>query len=537
MKMITKLFIGLIVIGVLTIMTGLVGTLITNQFGDEIYSYKNEQVPRINLLTRFRQTEADLANTISTILLLKTQLILLKEISPDIINQQTSKIDTENKKASDLQIKLQQYKEQLISSTPELSNSIKSTVELVEFTEKLLAIPITAENTLNIIKKKEQFESIKEKLRAALEQQRNATISNLNKQQNDFENINNHAKQAIQISSLVIFISIIILVLFFKYRLSNPLIQLIHGVKAVRRGDYNTYIDINSQDEIGQLVKVFNQMTHAVKQLIEDRDKATLAERKRADQLAQTNNRLKDVQQSLVQSSKLASIGELASGVGHELNNPLFVVVGAAEQIRMLIEDSESLDFKEIESLLDMIDSHCDRMEVIINHLRKFSRKSEESFSEVNINNVIQSSFTLLSQQLILRNIQVIRALSEEKPRVLGDPNLLEQVLINLLNNARDAVEMLPKDATDRFINVISEIRDNNVIIKVADSGPGIPEEIKSKIFDAFFSTKEVGKGTGLGLSISHSIIVDQHQGSFDVQSEPNRGTIFTISIPEYKDQ
>ena len=251
---------------------------------------------------------------------------------------------------------------------------------------------------------------------------------------------------------------------------------------------------------------------------------------------------LKSTQAQLVQSAKLASIGELAAGIVHELNQPLMVIRGYAQS---LLKDPQPMP-NQVKGL-KLIEKNTGRMTNIINHLRAFSRQSHSNFKPVQVNKIIDDAFLIIGEQLRLREIKTIKNLASDLPLVSGDPNKLEQVFLNLVTNARDAIDekrgnTLTVGANDAesHLKLPGELevttrsangRNGSVEIFIKDSGCGIPEEMADKIFDPFFTTKEVDKGTGLGLSISYGII-KEHKAEIDVAETGPQGTTFRIRIP-----
>jgi len=267
-----------------------------------------------------------------------------------------------------------------------------------------------------------------------------------------------------------------------------------------------------------------------LKKEIEQRSKAE------AD-LGQAYNELKGTQAQLVQTAKLASIGELAAGVAHELNQPLMAIRTLAQ---VLLRSFQKLPSGGLEEHLKTIERNTGRMMSIINHLRIFSRQSPVSYADVNVNDVINDALLMVSEQLRLRNIEVHKTLGQERLCCTGNPNQLEQVFINLITNARDAITSKAETETDyhgrlEIIARFSADRKHGIEIIFRDNGSGISPENINRLFDPFFTTKEVGKGTGLGLSISYGIIKD-HGGSIAVTGTSSEGTTFTIYLPEKKD-
>jgi C4-dicarboxylate-specific signal transduction histidine kinase len=235
---------------------------------------------------------------------------------------------------------------------------------------------------------------------------------------------------------------------------------------------------------------------------------------------------LREKQEQLVQAGKLATLGELTTGVAHELNNPLnnigLFVGNAVDLIELGATDTKRI-IGEMERAMQQVRKATE----IISHLRTFGRAAPFSRDPVSLRVVLEQALSLMQEQLRLRNIEVTLDLGGDEPVVLGNPLQLEQVFVNLLTNARDAIADSPR----RTIRISVAIQSPMVEIAFADSGPGIPVGLEHRIFDPFFTTKEVGKGTGLGLSITYGIIKDLG-GSISVASPPGEGATFLIRLP-----
>lgn len=242
---------------------------------------------------------------------------------------------------------------------------------------------------------------------------------------------------------------------------------------------------------------------------------------------------LREKQQQLVQASKLASMGELSSGIAHELNNPLFAVSGHTEIMQMRLERDFPEAYRAVAPSIENMIIATDKMRQIINHIRIFARQEQMVFSEHSINTVVHSSLLLMQEQLRMHNITLTLKLDPTVPNIRCAPNRLEQVLINLLSNSRDAIndKRLLDSTIQGHISIETTYDSRHLTIRFRDNGIGIPHKEIDKIYDPFFSTKEVGKGTGLGLSISYSII-QEHHGTIDVHSEMNAFTKFEIRLP-----
>jgi len=235
---------------------------------------------------------------------------------------------------------------------------------------------------------------------------------------------------------------------------------------------------------------------------------------------------LRDKQEQLVQAGKLATLGELTTGVAHELNNPLnnigLFMGNALDLIALGVTDKEHIA-RELQNAMRQVRKATE----IISHLRTFGRVAPVSRELVSMNQVIGRALSLMQEQLRLREIEVELDVSAQRAVVIGSPIQLEQVLINLLTNARDALAESPR----KIIRISCEVRDGIVDLAFSDTGPGIPEGLERRIFDPFFTTKEVGRGTGLGLSITYGI-VKEHGGTIAVANRPGEGATFLIRLP-----
>lgn len=235
---------------------------------------------------------------------------------------------------------------------------------------------------------------------------------------------------------------------------------------------------------------------------------------------------LRDKQEQLIQAGKLATLGELTTGVAHELNNPLNNIGLFLGNVIDLIELGQP-DRERVLRELSNAQQQVHKATEIISHLRTFGRAATVSREPIRLNQVIERSLALMHEQLRLRTIGVTLALCPDEPIVLGNAIQLEQVFINVLTNARDAVAEQP----DKRIAIRCGVTDDLIQVMFLDSGPGIPAGLEQRIFDPFFTTKEVGAGTGLGLSITYGII-KEHGGTIIVTNGDNGGALFTIQLP-----
>ena len=242
----------------------------------------------------------------------------------------------------------------------------------------------------------------------------------------------------------------------------------------------------------------------------------------------------------LIQAGKMATVGQMATGVAHELNQPLNVLRLGCDYLVKKTKSGQTLSLENLVEVTAEFKSSIERASRIINHLREFGRKSDETMMSMDINVPIQSVFSLLGTQLSARDIRCDLDLAENLPSIFGDANRLEQVFINLVLNARDAILGKEKDlhAEDKtkpkIIRIASFLDDQHVIVTVSDTGPGVPDALRLKVFEPFFTTKESGEGTGLGLSISYGII-KEHRGTIEVQTAQEGGALFRVAFPAMK--
>ena len=238
--------------------------------------------------------------------------------------------------------------------------------------------------------------------------------------------------------------------------------------------------------------------------------------------------KLKAAQARLVEASKMRALGELVAGVAHELNNPLM----ASQTILHVIMKNVPQGWPERERL-ELIRKCNERIGKIVDHLREFSRQTKPEFQEMDVNQPIENALLITGQQLLNHGISLVRNLTPNLPKIMGDANQLEQVFLNLIANSRDAIE--DSDGQKKELTITTGLSEDEgapaILVTIKDSGVGIPPENLEKIFEPFFSTKPVGKGTGLGLSLCYGI-VEAHGGRIDIKSRVGQGTEVRISLP-----
>ena len=258
---------------------------------------------------------------------------------------------------------------------------------------------------------------------------------------------------------------------------------------------------MESSDEIGQLAESFNAM---------------------AGELKARETALQSAQAQLVQSEKMAAFGLLGAGIAHEVKNPLAGILGCAQ-----ISLRQAPPGTPVRENLELIEKETKRCKTIIENLLRFARQEKTAFEPFDVNRPVADAAAIVHHQLELQKVKLEVALEEGLPLLRGNANQLQQVFMNLLINAQQA--MGPQGGS---VRVATRRRGaDRVEIAVQDTGSGIPKEIQERIFDPFFTTKPNGKGTGLGLSVTYGIVKD-HGGEIGVDSEPGKGTTFTIVLP-----
>jgi two-component system, NtrC family, sensor kinase len=302
-------------------------------------------------------------------------------------------------------------------------------------------------------------------------------------------------------------------------RIIRPLQRMAVAAGEISRGDLSHKVEVNSRDEIGELADSFNLMTDHLREA-----NAKLVDwgRTLEKKVEERTQELRETQAHLVQSEKLASIGKLAAGIAHEINNPLG---GILIYSHLILEDTPPGGAHH-ENLKKIV-RETTRCKDIVKGLLDFARPKEPEMSPVDIPEVLDRCLALMERQALFQNIRIEKSYAPDLPRVVADGGQLQQVFMNIILNAAES--MNGQGALGLRVDL--DVNRDELTVNISDSGHGISEEDKARLFEPFFTTKEVGKGTGLGLAISYGI-VRKHRGSIEVESEVGKGAIFTVRLP-----
>jgi len=304
--------------------------------------------------------------------------------------------------------------------------------------------------------------------------------------------------------------------------LTRPIDDLVAATRQVSAGELGQQLPSNYQGELAQLAWSFNRMTASLRRMRSDLEESarTLEQR-----VAERTEELVGMQSKVTQAERLASVGMLAAGVAHEVNNPL----GAILSLTALTLEDMPADHPDRENL-EVVVEQALKCRDIVRGLLEFSRQSDLQIERVNVNAVLENTIGLIGKQALFYNIEIIRDLDPQLPAIHAGRAPVQQVFLNILMNAAQAIE------TSGTITLSTRRRsdeggEEEIEIEIADTGRGIPPEDIGRIFDPFFTTKKAGLGTGLGLSIAYGIVT-RHGGTIVVDSEPGRGASFRIRLP-----
>ncbi len=330
--------------------------------------------------------------------------------------------------------------------------------------------------------------------------------------------------QTIVLGLIQAFLIAVFIVVFIRRFVDRPIRKLIEGTKAVSAMDLDRPINVTASVEIEDLARSFNIMRERLKEAQREQDE--FAQRLES-KVAERTSQLRLAQQKLIQSDRLASLGQLSASVAHEINNPVSGVLNLAVLLQRIVKDDGIPPGRvgEVRGYLSQIATETTRVGRIVSDLLAFSRRSKPRRGLEDVNKILGDTLSLLSHKLELLGVRTDMDLQGDLPRISCDASQLQQVLMNLIINGAEAIQ------GGGLVTVRTSTAGDYAVIEVSDTGTGIPREHLSKIFDPFFTTKEEGHGTGLGLAVAYGI-VEAHGGDIEVESQVGRGTTFRVTLP-----
>ena len=329
------------------------------------------------------------------------------------------------------------------------------------------------------------------------------------------------------VTGIQILLIAVFIYFFTRHFLAVPIGKLIEGTKAVSAMDLDKPIEIiSTSEELGDLSRSFNAMRERLRAAMEEINQFTQSLESKVEQ---RTAQLKVAHQKLLQSDRLASLGQLSASVAHEINNPISSVLNLAMLMqRILRDDGVRPDrVQDFRRYLSQVVSETTRVGRIVSDMLAFSRRSRPQRAPADLNKVVRMTLSLASHKLKLNNVEVELDLDENLPLVPCDASQMQQVTLNLLLNAAESMQ--PKGSG--VVSIRTRSAGETVVLVVEDTGEGIPQENLAKIFDPFFTTKPEGKGVGLGLAVLYGI-VQAHGGEVEVSSHAGQGTTFTVTLP-----
>jgi len=293
------------------------------------------------------------------------------------------------------------------------------------------------------------------------------------------------------------------------------------GGRSYRRSDIRLFARVARQVAISVYnVLYYDAIVTAQRQLASLNEDLERRVQQRAEELAEANEELRQAQQQIIQSEKLAAIGQLAAGVAHEINNPVGVILGFSQLLQRRIPPDDPM----LEGLV-AIERESLRCKQIVQNLLDFARMGEPRLLKVNLNQTLDTTCRLLKYQLSKSEVELVKNYAPALPKIMADPQQMQQVFVNIILNA---YQSMPQGGR---LEIKTRAQNNKVVVTFSDEGRGIPSEHLHRIFEPFFTTKTAGEGTGLGLSVSYGI-VERHGGHIEVESELNKGSTFTVHLP-----
>jgi two-component system NtrC family sensor kinase len=331
---------------------------------------------------------------------------------------------------------------------------------------------------------------------------------------------------AVEIGLISLFI-----ILFTRRFVSRPIEALVEGTKAVSQMELDRPLEIvGSSEELDELARSFEVMRERLRTALGEINQFT---QKLETKVEERTEQLKAAQKKLVQSDRLASLGQLSASVAHEINNPVSGVLNLSMLMqRMLTDDGiPPTRLVEFRRYLSQVINETSRVGHIVSDLLAFSRRGKPQRAPTDLNRIVRMTLSLVQHKLKLSNVEVEADLREGLPPVLCDPSQIQQVVLNLVLNAAEATQSKGVDKRQGRVSIATFTAEGVEMLTVSDNGEGIPPENLARIFDPFFTTKSEGKGVGLGLAVSYGII-QAHGGDIEVKSSAGAGATFTVSLP-----
>lgn len=310
----------------------------------------------------------------------------------------------------------------------------------------------------------------------------------------------------------------------------RPVQKLVQATKAIAKMQLDRPVEVSGgSQEIEELAASFNIMRTRLRGAMDDLNQA--ADTMEA-KVTERTEQLKQAHMKLMQSDRLASLGQLSASVAHEINNPVSGVLNLSMLMQRILKDDgiPRERVNEFRKYLQQVTNETTRVGRIVSDLLSFSRRSKPQRSQADLNKIIRSTLSLVTHKMKLANVEGVFNLSEDLPLVPCDSSQIQQVVLNLIMNATEAMHNRPHGGRVE-VTTATSADSSSVVMTISDNGEGIPKENLSKIFDPFFTTKPEGKGVGLGLAVLYGI-VEAHGGEVDVKSKVGEGTTFTVTLP-----
>ncbi len=317
----------------------------------------------------------------------------------------------------------------------------------------------------------------------------------------------------------------VLIAIFYQFIL-RPMAQLDEGMARIAGGDFETPVDIRSRDEMGLLAKTFNAMAADIKRYRDNMENWT---RSLQEEVEKKTAEMIQAQEQIIKAEKLASLGRMAAGVAHELDSPLNNIMTSAHLLRDRILPDRKQDREDTELVI----RQAERCATVIKGMLGFAKKGVSEATKIDVNTPLLATVALLAHHVNIHNVKIDTDLAMDLPPVAIDPIQLQQVFLNLITNAVDAIGYAG------FIHIATRVKglkpERTVEIEFTDTGSGIYPNNLDKIFEPFFTTKPMGKGTGLGLPVSYGII-KKHGGDIVVKSQVDEGSSFFVRLPESRE-